>query len=57
MSHSQRHGISSLSFSLQPDQGPYYQQLIDQILQAIAAGQLSPGDRLPGSRTLAQALG
>ena len=57
MSHSQRHGISHLSFSLQPDQGPYYQQLIDQILQAIAAGQLSPGDRLPGSRTLAQALG
>lgn len=57
MSSTRRHSIGSLSLSLHPGQGPYYRQLIEQILQAITTGQLQPGDRLPGSRALAQALG
>ena len=32
---------------------PVYRQLIDQVLVAIAAGQLSPGDQLPTVRQLA----
>ncbi|WP_417534890.1 PLP-dependent aminotransferase family protein [Marinobacterium stanieri] len=50
-------GISNLRLSLTPDQGPLYRQLIDQITQAIEQGQLKPGDRLPGSRAMAESLG
>lgn len=57
MKQPSRLGISNLSLSLAPDQGPFYRQLIDQITQAIEQGQLQPGDRLPGSRAMAQALG
>jgi GntR family transcriptional regulator len=32
---------------------PYYRQIIDQILLAIADGRLAPGDRLPTVRSLA----
>jgi GntR family transcriptional regulator len=32
---------------------PVYRQLIDQVLVAIAAGQLTPGDQLPTVRQLA----
>ncbi len=57
MNQTRRHSFGSLRFVLHPGQDPYYQQLIDQILQAIDTGQLRPRDRLPGSRALAQALG
>ena len=36
---------------------PIYQQLRNQIVLGIAAGKLSPGDKLPTIRTLAQELG
>jgi DNA-binding transcriptional MocR family regulator len=42
---------------LAPDASPYYQQIADQIAQAVAAGALRPGDRLPPQRQLAQDLG
>ena len=32
---------------------PYYQQICEQIIQAIQSGELSPGDSLPPERTLA----
>jgi len=32
---------------------PYYRQIIDQILYAIASGSLKPGDQLPTVRQLA----
>ena len=32
---------------------PFYRQIVDQILVAIASGQLTPGDRLPTVRRLA----
>lgn len=36
---------------------PIYQQIRDQIVAAIARGELTPGDRLPGVRALASDLG
>lgn len=36
---------------------PLYRQLYDRVLAAIAAGTLSPGDRLPSARALAKELG
>ena len=36
---------------------PLYRQLYDRVLAAIAAGTLSPGDRLPSVRALAKDLG
>lgn len=51
-----KHAIASLRFSLSED-SPYYQQLIDQIQQGIASGQLSVNDKLPSSRALALSLG
>ena len=36
---------------------PIYQQVRDQIVQAIAAGQFTDGDRLPTIRALAQETG
>lgn len=38
-------------------QVPVYQQICDQIVAAIARGELSPADRLPSVRTLAGDLG
>jgi len=35
---------------------PIYQQIVDEVRTAVAAGRLSPGDRLPGARELAQEL-
>lgn len=52
-----RNSISSLDLSLHADHGPFYQQLIQQIRQGIGQQRLIPGDRLPGSRALADALG
>ncbi|MET0313439.1 MAG: PLP-dependent aminotransferase family protein, partial [Hansschlegelia sp.] len=37
--------------------GPVYLQIVDAIQQAIGAGSLREGDRLPPQRTLAQSLG
>ncbi|WP_028303539.1 PLP-dependent aminotransferase family protein [Oceanospirillum maris] len=56
MTHN-RNTIGSLSFSLQEQAGPFYQQLIDQILLGIKQQRLKPFDRLPSSRNLAQSLG
>ena len=36
---------------------PIYQQIRDQIVVAIASGQLVPGDKLPTIRTLAEEAG
>lgn len=36
---------------------PLYRQLYDRVLAAIAAGTLSPGDRLPSARAMAKDLG
>jgi GntR family transcriptional regulator len=36
---------------------PIYQQLRDRVIEAIAAGQLSAGDSLPATRTLAADFG
>lgn len=41
----------------QTAQMPVYQQIRNQIVAAIARGELSPGDRLPSVRTLAGDLG
>lgn len=36
---------------------PVYQQIRNQIVSAIAAGQLAPGEKLPAIRTLAEDAG
>lgn len=36
---------------------PLYRQLYDRVLAAIAAGTLSPGDRVPSARAMAKELG
>ena len=36
---------------------PIYQQIRDQVVLAIASGQLAPGDKLPTIRTLAEETG
>ena len=36
---------------------PIYQQIRNQIVVGIASGQLSPGERLPATRALAEDLG
>lgn len=36
---------------------PFYHQIYDRFRDAIAAGQLAPGDRLPSARSLASQLG
>ena len=36
---------------------PIYQQIRDQVVKAIASGQLVPGDKLPTIRTLAENAG
>ncbi len=36
---------------------PLYAQIVDAVVAEIRAGRLAPGDRLPGSRTLARTLG
>ena len=36
---------------------PIYQQIRDQVVVAIASGQLAPGDKLPTIRTLAEDAG
>jgi len=35
---------------------PIYRQLVDQIRRAVASGRLAPGERLPGSREMADDL-
>ncbi|ETT32921.1 GntR family transcriptional regulator [Paenibacillus sp. FSL P4-0338] len=36
---------------------PIYTQLVDQIVEGIASGELKPGDSLPSIRSLAEDLG
>ncbi|WP_342478125.1 GntR family transcriptional regulator [Paenibacillus sp. FSL H7-0350] len=36
---------------------PIYTQLVDQIVEGIASGELKPGDSLPSIRSLAENLG
>ena len=36
---------------------PIYQQIRDQVVMAVASGQLAPGDKLPTIRTLAEEAG
>ena len=45
---------ATFEFRLDPNSGvPFYRQLIDQVLIAIASNGLSPGDQLPTVRQLA----
>jgi len=45
---------TSTPFQLDPGSGvPFYRQIQDQILAAVATGSLQPGDRLPTVRSLA----
>ncbi len=41
----------------QMSEEPIYQQIRAQVIQAIATGELSPGDPLPSVRSLARDLG
>ncbi|MCI0911422.1 PLP-dependent aminotransferase family protein [Pseudomonas putida] len=41
----------------EPSGLPLYRQLYDRVLAAVAAGTLSPGDRLPSARAMAKDLG
>ncbi|HEY6987055.1 MAG TPA: PLP-dependent aminotransferase family protein [Bryobacteraceae bacterium] len=43
--------------SLKPDGAPRYEQIADNVCQAIRTGQLKPGDRLPTLRRFAAELG
>jgi GntR family transcriptional regulator len=48
---------ATFQFRLDPKSGvPVYRQLIDQVLVAIASGQLNSGDQLPTVRQLAVEL-
>jgi DNA-binding transcriptional MocR family regulator len=47
----------SLGINLQPDHGPFYQQIFDQIVERIQNGAFSRGFRLPPTRSLAGRLG
>jgi len=49
--------LSSLTLSINPDEGALYLQLIHQIKSAVQSQRLSTGSRLPSSRALASALG
>ena len=49
--------IASLSFSLESNDVPRYQQLQQQLVEAIEQGRLAVGEKLPSSRSLAQSLG
>lgn len=45
---------NSISFNLDTSSGvPFYRQIQDQILAAVATGAVGPGDRLPTVRSLA----
>jgi len=49
-----RNGKSGFAFQLDLRSGvPVYRQLIDQVLGAIAAGTLAPGDQIPTVRQVA----
>src|SRR5262245_23743957 len=50
-------GLRRLSRSLDRGVGPAYAQIEDRVSEAIAAGDLQPGDRLPPERELAGQLG
>lgn len=43
-------------WKLDMDLGPIYRQIVRHVQQAIARGDLNPGDRLPSARALAQQL-
>lgn len=46
-----------MRFSVNPSDGlPIYRQIMQQIIDAIAGGVLTPGDQLPSHRDLAQTL-
>ncbi|EXJ11236.1 GntR family transcriptional regulator [Nitrincola nitratireducens] len=49
--------LSSLTLSINPDEGKLYLQLIHQIKSAVQSQRLTTGSRLPSSRALASALG
>ncbi len=53
----QRNIISSLQFALSQGGLPLYKQLYHQVISHIKQGKLNAGDRLPGSRVLADSLG
>lgn len=43
--------------ALDPSSGPLYRQVYDSYRTAILEGRLSPGQRIPSTRALAQELG
>jgi GntR family transcriptional regulator len=52
--HTQAQILATLR--IQPNGVPIYVQLRDQLLRAMGAGQLSPGDQMPTMRQMAVAL-
>ena len=50
-------GDPAILFRIEPGSSlPIYQQLVDQVRQAIASGRLTRGDRLPSLREVASEL-
>ena len=49
--------LLSLALEREPDRPPLQQQLYGQLREALLAGRLGPGRRLPSSRALAGELG
>ncbi len=48
---------SELSFTVHPSSGvPIYRQIMDQVVAAVVSGRAVPGDALPSTRNLAEAL-
>ena len=45
-----------LRIAIDPNAGPVYQQIVDQIEAARARGEIRPGDRLPAVRALAEQI-
>jgi GntR family transcriptional regulator len=50
-------GLGRVVRALDRRRGPAYAQIEDRVAEAIAAGDLEPGDRLPPERELAERLG
>src|SRR3954462_12923090 len=45
-----------MQLHLNADDGPIYQQIVDQIKSLVATGRLAPGEELPPIRVLAERL-
>jgi GntR family transcriptional regulator len=53
----QRRGLRRILRTLDRAGGPAYAQIEDRVVEAVSAGDLRPGDRLPPERELAEQIG